>query len=78
MVGELDLRHEKLAVTGADGQILVVYHAEPDSRSRPGAVPAAGSVEFSRRLNDEGGEVRRLVVLTAAVAVAVRHWSRPR
>ncbi|MBB5897571.1 helix-turn-helix transcriptional regulator [Kutzneria kofuensis] len=33
MVGELDLRHEKLAVTGADGQILVVYHAEPDSRS---------------------------------------------
>jgi hypothetical protein len=33
MVGELDLRHEKLAVTGADGQILVVYHAEPGSRS---------------------------------------------
>jgi transcriptional regulator with XRE-family HTH domain len=33
LVGELDLRHEKLAVTGADGQVLVVFHAEPGSRS---------------------------------------------
>ncbi|MEV6608815.1 helix-turn-helix transcriptional regulator [Kutzneria sp. NPDC051319] len=33
LVGDLDLRHEKLAVTGSDGQILVVFHAEPGSRS---------------------------------------------
>ncbi|MFC0543251.1 helix-turn-helix transcriptional regulator [Kutzneria chonburiensis] len=33
LVGPLDLRHEKLAVTGTDGQLLVVFHAEPGSRS---------------------------------------------
>ncbi|WP_043727294.1 helix-turn-helix domain-containing protein [Kutzneria sp. 744] len=33
LVGDLDLRHEKLAVTGSGGQILVVFHAEPGSRS---------------------------------------------
>ena len=33
LVGELELRYEKLAVVGAEGQLLVVYHAEPGSRS---------------------------------------------
>lgn len=32
-VGPLELRHEKLAVMGADGQVLVIYHAEPGSPS---------------------------------------------
>jgi transcriptional regulator with XRE-family HTH domain len=32
-VGRLDLRREKLAVGGTDGQLLVIYHAEPGSRS---------------------------------------------
>ncbi|MFE9767474.1 helix-turn-helix domain-containing protein [Streptomyces sp. NPDC005808] len=32
-VGDLDLYREKLAVTGTDGQVLVVYHAEPGSDS---------------------------------------------
>ncbi|MFD4525680.1 hypothetical protein ACFWP7_17475 [Streptomyces sp. NPDC058470] len=32
-VGDLDLYREKLAVTGTDGQILVVHHAEPGSDS---------------------------------------------
>jgi transcriptional regulator with XRE-family HTH domain len=30
-VGELDLAYESFAVNGADGQILVTYHAEPGS-----------------------------------------------
>ena len=32
-VGDLVLRREKLAVAGTDGQLLVVYHAEPGSGS---------------------------------------------
>jgi hypothetical protein len=32
-VGELELRYDKFAVTGSDGQVLVVYHAEPGSRT---------------------------------------------
>lgn len=33
VVGDLRLRHEKFAVTGATGQIMVMYHAQPGSRS---------------------------------------------
>ncbi|QDW29588.1 helix-turn-helix domain-containing protein [Arthrobacter sp. KBS0702] len=33
VVGELELFHEKLAVTGTDGQLLVIHHAEPGSAS---------------------------------------------
>ncbi|MGI8334499.1 helix-turn-helix transcriptional regulator [Actinomadura scrupuli] len=32
-VGELTLRREKLAIGGAEGQLLVVYHAEPGTSS---------------------------------------------
>ncbi|MBL0886158.1 helix-turn-helix domain-containing protein [Myceligenerans indicum] len=32
-VGELVLRHEKLTVNGAPGQMLVIYHADPGSSS---------------------------------------------
>ena len=32
-VGELHLDREKLAISGADGLMLVVYHAEPGSES---------------------------------------------
>jgi transcriptional regulator with XRE-family HTH domain len=32
-VGLLELNYEKLAVTGADGQLLVIYHAEPGSQA---------------------------------------------
>lgn len=32
-VGPMELRHEKLAVLGSPGQVLVVYHAEPGSPS---------------------------------------------
>jgi transcriptional regulator with XRE-family HTH domain len=28
-LGEIELRHEKLLITGTDGQMLVVYHAPP-------------------------------------------------
>ncbi|WP_239117176.1 helix-turn-helix domain-containing protein [Planotetraspora phitsanulokensis] len=33
IVGDLELHYEKFAVTGADGQLLVVYRAEPGSPS---------------------------------------------
>ncbi|CAN7243125.1 hypothetical protein LJR014_000951 [Arthrobacter sp. LjRoot14] len=33
VVGELELFHEKLAVTGTDGHLLVIHHAEPGSSS---------------------------------------------
>lgn len=33
IVGDLDLQYEKFAVTGAEGQLLVVYHALPGSPS---------------------------------------------
>jgi hypothetical protein len=33
LVGPLDLRYESFAVNGADGQLLIVYHAEPGSPS---------------------------------------------
>jgi len=33
IVGDLELHYEKFAVTGADGQLLVVYHALPGSPS---------------------------------------------
>jgi MmyB-like transcription regulator ligand binding domain/Helix-turn-helix domain len=33
LVGELELRYDKFAVTGSDGQVLVIYHAEPGSRT---------------------------------------------
>jgi hypothetical protein len=34
LVGALELRHEKFALTGADRQIMVMYHAERGSASR--------------------------------------------
>ena len=33
VVGPLELRREKLAVGGTDGQLLVIYHAEAGSTS---------------------------------------------
>ena len=33
LVGDLELHYEKFAVAGADGQLLVAYHATPDSPS---------------------------------------------
>jgi transcriptional regulator with XRE-family HTH domain len=33
IVGDIELHYEKFAVTGADGQLLVVYRAEPGSPS---------------------------------------------
>jgi len=33
-VGLLELRHERFAVSGTDGQIMVIFHADPGSRSQ--------------------------------------------
>ena len=32
-VGELALYREKLAITGTDGQVLVIYHPEPGTEN---------------------------------------------
>lgn len=45
-VGDLELRREKLAVGGTDGQLLVVHHAEPGSASER-ALALLGSLAAS-------------------------------
>jgi transcriptional regulator with XRE-family HTH domain len=42
LVGSIELRAEWLAITGADGQLLVVYHAVPGSRSEQALIRLAG------------------------------------
>lgn len=46
-VGPMELRHEKLTVSGTDGQTLVVYHAEPASSSAQ-ALQLLGSISVTR------------------------------
>ncbi|GAA4596830.1 helix-turn-helix transcriptional regulator [Planotetraspora phitsanulokensis] len=59
-VGPLELRYEKLAVVGTDGQVLVVHHAEPGSISEQGLALLSGltggprHIEWSRQANSEG------------------------
>ena len=54
IVGDLELRYEKFAVAGADGQVLVVYHAQPGSPSADGlallgSLAPAGDAAPARR-----------------------------
>ncbi|WP_134740521.1 helix-turn-helix transcriptional regulator [Nocardioides sp. 503] len=44
LVGPMELRHEKLAVSGAGGQLLVVHHAEPGTPSAAAFARLAASV----------------------------------
>jgi hypothetical protein len=53
-VGELTLRREKLAVGGAPGQTLVVYHAEPGTESA-GKLTLLGAAAAGRPLNPVPG-----------------------
>src|SRR5689334_10756603 len=43
VVGDLELHYEKFSVTGAAGQLLVVYHAAPDSPSADALARLAGA-----------------------------------
>lgn len=43
--GSLELRHEKLPIPDADGQVLVVYHAEPGSPSAERLALLAAAVD---------------------------------
>ncbi|MDG4809365.1 helix-turn-helix transcriptional regulator [Micromonospora sp. WMMD1120] len=45
-VGLMHLRHEKLAITGTDGQLLVIYHAEPHTAAAQ-ALALLGSIAAS-------------------------------
>jgi len=47
----MHLRHEKLAVTGTDGQLLVIYHAEPASESAQ-ALTLLGSLTATPGIHD--------------------------
>jgi transcriptional regulator with XRE-family HTH domain len=66
-VGDLSLRREKLEITGTDGLMLVVYHAEPGSESAsllallgsltvPPAGPVAPKKSASVAATDEIGD----------------------
>ncbi|MFE2546664.1 helix-turn-helix domain-containing protein [Actinacidiphila glaucinigra] len=43
-LGGIELRHEKLAIAGANGQTLVIYHAEPGSPSEMSIARLTGLV----------------------------------
>lgn len=66
-VGPLELRYEKLAITGSDGQTLVVYHADPGSPAADGlallgsiAAGAAPAPAARARSEDRPAVARRL------------------
>jgi transcriptional regulator with XRE-family HTH domain len=50
-VGPFELRYEKFAVGATDGQVLVVYHAEPDSASAR-ALSLLANIAAARREPD--------------------------
>ncbi len=53
-VGELELHREKLIVAGADGQVLVIYHADPGSPSAQ-ALDLLGTIAASYGSPANGG-----------------------
>lgn len=56
IVGPLDLQYEKLAISGTEGQTLVIFHAEPGSESAAAlrrlaaSIPATPAEEEEREL----------------------------
>jgi len=59
-VGDLTLSREKLAINGTDGQLLVLYHAEPGTTSGDGLVLLAAlsrpcAARHERTLDDQPG-----------------------
>jgi transcriptional regulator with XRE-family HTH domain len=50
-VGDLILHREKLAIAGTEGQVLVIYHAEPGTSSAD-ALALLGSVSATNALRD--------------------------
>jgi transcriptional regulator with XRE-family HTH domain len=57
-VGDLDLYREKLAVTGTDDQLLVIYHAEPGSPSAR-SLGLLGSLAATATATDRRADPRR-------------------
>jgi transcriptional regulator with XRE-family HTH domain len=53
-VGELELHREKLIVAGADGQVLVIYHADPGTPSAL-ALDLLGTIAASYGSPSDGG-----------------------
>jgi hypothetical protein len=48
-VGQLELRAEMLAITGTEGQLLIVHHAEPGSPSEHSLTLLAGMAAGEHR-----------------------------
>ncbi len=71
-LGPLDLRLEKLAITGTAGLVLLVYHAEPDS-------PSAHGLALLANLADQrtGPEQRNVAVDRATRSGALPAIARP-
>jgi transcriptional regulator with XRE-family HTH domain len=67
-VGDLELHYDKFAVTGSDGQLLVIYHAEPASRTEQ----ALSLLAACRR----AAQLQRARDLTSCRAVPSRQRSR--
>ena len=53
-VGDLELHREKLIVAGTDGQVLVIYHADPGTASAQ-ALNLLGTITASSGLPAVGG-----------------------
>jgi hypothetical protein len=49
LVGQLELRAEMLAITGTEGQLLIVHHAEPGSPSEHSLTLLAGMAAGEHR-----------------------------
>jgi hypothetical protein len=54
LVGPLELRREKLPIGGTDGQLLVIYHAEPGSESER-SLALLGSLSVTGTSSDRTG-----------------------
>ncbi len=50
-VGPMHLCHEKFAIAGTDGQLLVIFHAEPDTESAQ-AVALLGTITAGADFDD--------------------------
>jgi hypothetical protein len=53
-VGMLELRREKLSIGDSDGQLLLIYHAEPDSDSAR-SLALLGSLAATDKSAEHGG-----------------------
>ena len=69
-VGELALRREKLAITGTEGQLLVIYHAQPGTSSAEkltllASLANSGATPDCRKYGSPGPAMNAVLVIGA-------------